>query len=95
MLSSKALKLLRWLAEEGSDEYGYEHDLLNDRRSWMAGVRRIPFQVVQELLMHCCISEDSICRGHWEINATGREMLHNPTDTCKRIQGLLSGKIKE
>jgi hypothetical protein len=81
MLTSKALKVLRWLAEDGDDEDGYERELICSGRSWMTGTHRLPAKVAMELLAHCCISRDSYSTDSFErfaINETGRKILAHP-----------------
>lgn len=90
MLSATALKLLKWMAEDGDDENGYERELICEGRSWMAGINRVSKRTAMELLAHLCISRDSYSGDSFErftINGTGRKVLADPKglNTLKKI----------
>lgn len=98
MISGKALALLKLLAEDGDDEYGYAKDeLVRDGRKWMRGIKSVSGRTVNELIMWCCIRMEYESQNSelWTINETGRAMLNDPIGTCKHVADLLSGRKTE
>ena len=92
-LSQAAMDLLCWLDRDEKDEWGYDRELVHEGRTWMAGTKRIPKRVVNELILFCCISAESFASGRgmerWAINGTGRDMLVHPEQTIRHVRELL------
>src|SRR5271156_4234087 len=91
-ISEVALELLAWMdRDDCADATEYDGELVHEGRIWMAGTKRIPRRIVDELLFFCCIRVDNYSGNMevWRINGTGREMLVNPIETCKKVNAIL------
>jgi len=99
MLSKTAMEILELLNRDDEDEWGYDRELVHEKRRWMLGTKHIPERVVNELIFLCCVSKDSFDKEtgfeRWAINGTGRDMLVNPRETTKQIKNLLYGGKRE
>lgn len=98
MISGAALKILKWLAEDDDDEYGYPRELTLEGKKWLRGVHRVSSKIADELSRWCCIRcDEGLGSGveRWSINGTGRDMLKDPIGTCRHVAALLRGDIRE
>lgn len=98
MISRAALGVLKWLVEEGDDEYGHDRELVLDGKKWMRGVHTVSDKIATELIQWCCIHcDEEFGEGveRWSINGTGRDMLKDPAETCQYVAALLRGDIRE
>lgn len=68
-LSSRAVKILQWMADNEHDEV-----LIKDRLSYWWGLERTGYKTVAALLECCFISWNELCNGY-TINDSGKRFL--------------------
>lgn len=79
-LTPEMAAILRKMKADRDDPDGYEGHLVNDKRSWVVGIDKVPGPAALALLQICAIRQCDFGAGaqYYEIGSEGEHLLNDP-----------------